>query len=42
VLEAMVSTMERLAQNYYICASHLSQQAALACFTPKSLAVCEE
>jgi aspartate/methionine/tyrosine aminotransferase len=42
VPEALVPTMERLAQNYYICASHLSQQAALACFTPESLAVCEE
>ena len=42
VPEAMVPTMERLAQNYYICASHRSQQAALACFTPASLAVCEE
>ena len=42
VPEALVPTMERLAQNYYICASNLSQQAALACFTPASLAVCEE
>ncbi|MEW6021089.1 MAG: pyridoxal phosphate-dependent aminotransferase [Pseudomonadota bacterium] len=42
VPEALVPTMERLAQNYYICASSLSQQAALACFTPASLAVCEE
>ena len=42
VPEALVPTMERLAQNYYICASALSQQAALACFTPESLAVCEE
>jgi aspartate/methionine/tyrosine aminotransferase len=42
VPETLVPTMERLAQNYYICASHLSQQAALACFTPASLAVCEE
>ena len=42
VPEALVPTMERLAQNYYICASTLSQQAALACFTPASLAVCEE
>ncbi|MFC5513191.1 pyridoxal phosphate-dependent aminotransferase [Massilia jejuensis] len=41
VPEAMVPTIERLAQNYYICASHLSQQAALACFTPPSLALCE-
>ncbi len=42
VPEVLVPTMERLAQNYYICASTLSQQAALACFTPESLAVCEE
>lgn len=42
VPEALVPTMERLAQNYYICPSTLSQQAALACFTPASLAVCEE
>ncbi|MFC5458440.1 pyridoxal phosphate-dependent aminotransferase [Massilia niabensis] len=42
VPEAMVPTMERLAQNYYICASNVSQQAALACFTPESLAICEE
>jgi aspartate/methionine/tyrosine aminotransferase len=42
VPEALVPTMERLAQNYYICASNLSQQAALACFTPASLAICEE
>ena len=42
VPEALVPTMERLAQNYYICASNLAQQAALACFTPESLAVCEE
>jgi aspartate/methionine/tyrosine aminotransferase len=41
VPEEMVPTMERLAQNYYICASTLSQQAALACFTPESLAICE-
>ena len=41
VPDALVPTMERLAQNYYICASTLSQQAALACFTPASLAVCE-
>ncbi|MBD8529148.1 MULTISPECIES: pyridoxal phosphate-dependent aminotransferase [unclassified Massilia] len=41
VPEELVPTMERLAQNYYICASNLSQQAALACFTPESLAVCE-
>jgi aspartate/methionine/tyrosine aminotransferase len=42
VPEEMVPTMERLAQNYYICASTVSQHAALACFTPASLAICEE
>lgn len=41
VPEAMVPIMERLAQNYYICPSTVAQQAALACFTPESLAVCE-
>ncbi|CAM5707018.1 aminotransferase [Streptomyces canarius] len=33
--------MERLAQNYFLCASAPAQQAALACFTRESLAVCE-
>ncbi len=42
VPEDLVPTMERLAQNYYICPSTIAQQAALACFTPASLAVCEE
>ena len=42
VPEALVPTTERLAQNYYICPSAVSQQAALGCFTPASLAVCEE
>ena len=37
----MVPVMERLAQNYYICASTPAQMAALACFTPESIAVCE-
>ncbi len=41
VPEAMAPAMERLAQNYYICPPTLSQYAALACFTPESLAVCE-
>lgn len=41
VPETLVPTMERLAQNYYICPSAVSQQAALACFTPESLEVCE-
>lgn len=41
VPEAMTPAIERLAQNYYICPPVLSQYAALACFTPESLAVCE-
>lgn len=38
----MVPVVERLAQNYYICPSTPAQHAALACFHPESLAVCEE
>ncbi|HET8869149.1 MAG TPA: aminotransferase class I/II-fold pyridoxal phosphate-dependent enzyme [Aquabacterium sp.] len=41
VPEAMVPVMERLAQNYYICAPTPAQLAALACFTPESIAECE-
>jgi len=41
VPEELVPAMERLAQNYYICASTPAQMAALACFTPESIAVCE-
>jgi len=37
----LVPVLERLAQNYYICASTPAQIAALACFTPESIAVCE-
>ena len=33
--------LERLAQNLYICPSTLAQHAALACFTPDSLALFE-
>jgi aspartate/methionine/tyrosine aminotransferase len=33
-----VGPVEKLAQNLYICASGLAQQAALACFEPASLA----
>jgi aspartate/methionine/tyrosine aminotransferase len=39
---SLVPSLERLAQNYYICPSALSQQAALACFEPASMAICEE
>lgn len=41
VPERAVDVMERLAQNYYICPSTLAQKAALQCFTPSSIAVCE-
>lgn len=41
VPEALVPAMERLAQNYFLCASAPAQHAALSCFTPESLAVCE-
>jgi aspartate/methionine/tyrosine aminotransferase len=41
VPETLVPVMERLAQNYFLCASAPAQHAALACFTPESLAVCE-
>lgn len=41
VPEALVPVMERLAQNYFLCASAPAQHAALACFTAESLAVCE-
>jgi len=41
VPDELVPVMERLAQNYYICAPTPAQMAALACFTPESIAVCE-
>jgi aspartate/methionine/tyrosine aminotransferase len=36
--EPLVPVIERLAQNLYICPSTVSQQAALACFEPESMA----
>ena len=36
--EALVAPVERLAQNLFICASTVAQQAALACFHPESIA----
>lgn len=39
--EAAVPELEKLAQNFYICAPHLSQRAALAAFSEESLAICE-
>ena len=41
VPDDMVPVMERLAQNLYICPSTPAQYAALACFTPETLNVCE-
>ncbi|WP_069770322.1 pyridoxal phosphate-dependent aminotransferase [Streptomyces sp. LUP30] len=41
VPEGLVPAMERLAQNYFLCASAPAQHAALACFSAESLAVCE-
>ncbi len=38
VPEALVPVIERLAQNLFICASTVSQHAALACFEPASIA----
>lgn len=37
----MVEAIERLAQNLYICASTPAQHAALECFHPETLALCE-
>ena len=34
---ALVPAVEKLAQNLYICASSLAQEAALACFEPASI-----
>ncbi|HUR01031.1 MAG TPA: pyridoxal phosphate-dependent aminotransferase [Nonomuraea sp.] len=41
VPEILVPAMERLAQNYFLCASAPAQHAALACFSAESLSVCE-
>ena len=38
VPESLTPTIERLAQNLYICPSVVAQHAALACFEPDSLA----
>ncbi|NQX11869.1 aminotransferase class I/II-fold pyridoxal phosphate-dependent enzyme [Microbacteriaceae bacterium VKM Ac-2855] len=40
--EALVPAAERLAMNYFLCASAPAQEAALACFTPETLALCEQ
>ena len=42
VPEYTIEAVDDLATNYYLCAHSPTQHAALACFTPESLAVCEE
>jgi aspartate/methionine/tyrosine aminotransferase len=42
VPEALVPTVEKLAQNLFICAPTIAQHAALACFTPEALSIFEE
>jgi aspartate/methionine/tyrosine aminotransferase len=42
VPEHAVDVFERLAQNLYICASALAQQAAMACFEDESLKIFDE
>ena len=42
VPDAMVPVVERMAQNLFISASTITQHAALACFTPESIAIFEE
>ena len=42
VPDELVPVIERLAQNLFICASTVSQLAALACFAPESLALYEQ
>ncbi len=39
---SLVPVFEKLAQNLYICPSALAQHAALACFTPASMAIYAE
>ena len=39
---SMLAAVEKLAQNFFICASTLAQQAALACFTPESMEIFEQ
>jgi len=41
VPHAMVSAVEKLSQNLFICASALAQHAALACFEPETIGIYE-
>lgn len=40
--EEMIPVAEKLAQNYYICPPTPAQVAALACFTPETIAVAQQ
>jgi aspartate/methionine/tyrosine aminotransferase len=42
VPSALSKDFEKLAQNLYICPSTPAQMAALACFTPESMAIYED
>lgn len=42
VPEEMIPVAEKLAQNYFICPPTPAQVAALACFTPETIALAEE
>ncbi|MDU2421050.1 MAG: aminotransferase class I/II-fold pyridoxal phosphate-dependent enzyme [Bifidobacterium scardovii] len=42
VPEYTIEAVDDLATNFYLCAHTPTQHAAVACFTPESLAVCEE
>jgi aspartate/methionine/tyrosine aminotransferase len=42
VPDSLVPTIEKLAQNLFICASTIAQHAALACFRPDAIAIYEE
>ena len=42
VPEVLVGAIERLAMNYFLCASSPAQQAAITCFSPEALAECED
>ena len=42
VPDALVSVVERMAQNLFICASTVAQHAALACFEAESIALYEQ
>jgi aspartate/methionine/tyrosine aminotransferase len=42
VPETLVSQIEKLAQNLFICASSIAQHAGVACFAPESIAIYEE